>query len=618
MPFPTPTMPGAGYDELLYCGAAMAQLRILRQQMALAPNGGLREGTRGPISLDNGVTCFCRISFLREEAFIHFPEAADLAGSSGIIFHPRSGAIQDMAYTEEVYDTTLGTYTITANGLGVAGGWENGKTLFNTEYLFPLVDEDNASFLVNKVNGAISGSFSGAKGNYGNLYYRGSYSNNVISWRGSPTRHFRLSSAINIPGLSLHETSVAHDSGDTPEYTTFGTKLYKNGRALLKSPTYSWPYSGDTGGKCLILGAAINGATGLIYTVCHSDRKEAPGSVMLGGSSHPLRKPGFYLTLWRQGTQLDGWDLVSETYYGRNGLPWFGNASGTVFVCGNGDVLLIDGSLTTHDASVGSWHETATLTGTVTESGGSWPVGTEFHNVATMSFAAQYSGKEFYDFKKDEKVFSAVDFSFSASSSVQSSASVYKTYSGDFPMLVADPGTPVISGPMLWQDTEGYSGNYSVTGGEGPYTWSFPSGSGCGTGTVSVSDCKGKTASMDVRMPSGYWSAIQEVFYDANAGDPDSTHVHVDETAGTKTTYVAGTTQSAKQVLVSAKVPFQGDCTNCVDGTEYENQLVSGTPYGWIAQGTLAGHSNCCGFSTDSIPNYRLLQRIYMQTWICP
>lgn len=64
--------------------------------------------------------------------------------------------------------------------------------------------------------------------------------------------------------------------------------------------------------------------------------------------------------------------------------------------------------------------------------------------------------------------------------------------------------------------------SYSVSGGKAPYKWSISAGSinslgeitdlsgACGTGSVSVTDACGTTASMDVRFPSGQW--VQESF----------------------------------------------------------------------------------------------------------
>lgn len=59
--------------------------------------------------------------------------------------------------------------------------------------------------------------------------------------------------------------------------------------------------------------------------------------------------------------------------------------------------------------------------------------------------------------------------------------------------------------------------SYSASGGKTPYTWSISAGSinnlgeitdltgACGTGTVSVTDACGTTASMTVRFPTGQW-----------------------------------------------------------------------------------------------------------------
>ena len=66
---PTPTNHGMGHEEALYRGIALAQLRILKQQMQL---GGLFIGNRR-VKLDNGVDIVCSICFNREDIVVSVP-----------------------------------------------------------------------------------------------------------------------------------------------------------------------------------------------------------------------------------------------------------------------------------------------------------------------------------------------------------------------------------------------------------------------------------------------------------------------------------------------------------------------------------------------------------------
>jgi len=67
------------------------------------------------------------------------------------------------------------------------------------------------------------------------------------------------------------------------------------------------------------------------------------------------------------------------------------------------------------------------------------------------------------------------------------------------------PGTPLtVVGP----DAYALSGDYSATGGTAPYTFTFPTG--CGMQSVTVTDACGLTASKAVRMASGVWSQVSE------------------------------------------------------------------------------------------------------------
>lgn len=436
---------------------------------------------------------------------------------SGVICRPRSGSFTTMKYTEYVVDP-LGSHPESRSATGVPGGWKSGTTELATQYLFPLVDEDNAAFVVGMEDGQMAGQF--ADGGYGNLYWTNGQpaeTLEVLSWKGTPTRHFWLPSNLDIPGLTLFETATPALGGDIPQYTAFGTKLYEGGNVFADAPLYSWPYNpSGIGGRCLILGAMRDTAGGT-YIVTQSDHYSAPENVFVFSNGYrldgtqgdknsylaahagvavvferPVTKTGLYLTLWKSGGSVDGWSLVSELNYGRNGLPWFGNSSGTEFVCSNGDRLTAAGVLTLHTGGTGSYQETATL------------IGSDTYNAAVMSFAAKYSGNALTEFVGDTLTSSAVSAAFTAASAVQSTASVSKTYEGVFPTVYSEATPIVVSGPDTWANNPG---DYTATGGDPPYYWSYPSGCG-GTGTVTASTLgcpSGPSGSKTVTMPPGVW-----------------------------------------------------------------------------------------------------------------
>jgi hypothetical protein len=499
---PTPLMPGAGIKEAPYRGPAMAQLRILKQQMQTV---GLKVGSR-LTDLGNGVTCSCRICFNLEEVFILGVEKKSgdfVAVSGGVILHPRSGAIQNLEYTEYTYNSETGITTTVYSSAGVIGGWKNGTEVLNTSFIYPLVDADDASFLVfSSANQSFRGKFLNAVGNYGNLYWCNDKQDpdyETLSWRGTPTRHFRLPSGMELPGLSILETNVTMGLVDLPQYTTFGTKLYKSGSVLAQSPLWSWPQNqGGTEGRCLILGAARNKVDGKVYIVAQSDHYSAPATALLGTETHTLVSPGIWLTLWKTGTQLGGWDLVSETLYERNGLPWFANYSGSEFICSNGDRLTSGGVLTQAVGTTGTYQETATTRSPPSE-------GKFYYDLAQMSFSATFVGSDYSEHKGSVAVSSPINLAFSVASVVAATADVSHTYEGTFPYFIPDPGVLTVSGSDYYP-----GGTYTASGGQPGYTWEYPAEGSCGTQTITVTDACGATASMSVRMPLGVWVFVSQ------------------------------------------------------------------------------------------------------------
>lgn len=384
-----PQMRTAGPAEYTYRAIGMQEMFKLKQQLAL---GKLNMGTRR-VKLENGVEITCTVCFGKADIYVKIPPVVSgrnvvvEAVTTGFFLHPRSGTITQFPYYEYVKDD-YGSHEETRHAFGISGGWTNGTTPLSQNSIFPLVDEDNASFRVTEDKDSnIDGGFAGSSGSYGNLYWWNgdAYNPILLSWHGTPTRHFRVPYNINIPGISNLETYMPGLIEDTPKYTCFTQKLYQNGSVLAESPRFSWPYnaSGPAGHQCLILGACSN--KGAIYIATLSDHYLAPayyasfsdGGYAEGESdsvktdylfNHPnasvvlernLTKPGYFLTLWKQGTQINGWDFVSESAYGDYGVPFFANEDGTSFVDSLGTVVDIYGAITYPVVNKGLYSETA-------------------------------------------------------------------------------------------------------------------------------------------------------------------------------------------------------------------------------------------------------------------
>lgn len=381
-------------------------------------------------------------------------------GLSGIICHPRSGVIQQITYRQRV-DTGDISYWQNLYTPGVVGGWQDGTTPLTTEYPFPLIDEDNASFILQP--SLTAGEFSSDFGNYGNLYWTNGNADDpvILSWRGTPTRHFRLGGEFDIPGLSTPETALTGVIEDKPIYTTFGTKVYQNGAVYADAPRYNWPYPPGPD-RCLVLGACAD-STGKVYIVTHSDHYAAPS---------PVIKGGIYLTLWREGQGVDGWEIVAEHLYGRNGLPWFANSSGTEFICGNGDRLTTTGVLSRKASVVGTQQE---LVGD------------------SIRFSYGFENSDYYEFAGNDVAKSDVSLVFAAESSRVAAGQVVQDYPPPYDILLEHPVQPLVLVRHL------VGGSMAAYGGEMPYTFSPDTMCSCGSTFVTVTDACGNTDSGLVR-----------------------------------------------------------------------------------------------------------------------
>lgn len=342
-----PSIVPIGVSAEDYVGEALAFYRLTEQ----------RRKPAGTLALDFAVI---HVDIRRRRILIY----TDSTG--GVICRPRSGDVKLLSFAQHTSDGMGGYNTSFGSFYGVEGGWQDGVLPLTTSSVFPLIDEEHAAYIA----GNDEGSFAGANGNYGNLYWSNEAETAAalvaLSWRGTPTRHFRLPSGMELPGFSQRETTAA----GVPEYTAFGTKLYQGGQVLAEAPLYSW---GGVQGRCLILGA-MQSPEGAVYAVMQSDHRTAPAHLYIFSDGHrietadpaakdaylaghagvtctverDLTSPGYFLVLAQMGGPLDGWTIITEAAYSRNEFPWFGD--GTRFVCGNGDQLDLDGTLTIQPA----------------------------------------------------------------------------------------------------------------------------------------------------------------------------------------------------------------------------------------------------------------------------
>lgn len=582
--------------EEAYRGFARSQMAILKQYMDTAK---LSVYSR-VVTLSNGVVITCSKCFNREDIHIAVPpkvksSQVEIATEfTGIILHPRSGQIIDTPWTYQEYTAGLGTITKYSSAKGVAGGWESGKTELTTSYVYPQVDEDGASFYLKTID-PDNGRFLGRnKDYYGNIYWtNGAVFDGekwdkplkILSWKGTPTRHFALPESYNIPGFSTYHHDQELGSGDAPRFSAFSQYIYSMGRRV-KSPKYSWPYADQLDSRCLILGAAVSSADKKVYIVTTSDQYNAPpfikkwsdGTLQYGedkpehsqGASviyyHPMPQPepvgtrqprrGVYLQLWRVGALIDGWDKVwesTEAYTGGE-LPWYADADCTIFTCSNGDKLTTSGVFTKKETEYGSFSLTAhvstgddsfsySLPPTIQSSG----YKTDYHEIELSA---------------------GIRYSFNANGNQVGGKSKMAFWDGKVKDLGVDTEL-IITGPTVLNGTGSYPNivasagqTWVATGGSAPYTYSAsfninPStgvalggDKPCGTGSVTVTDACGNTDTMEVRMPNGKWV-------------PDYGASYVPEDFYPNVTYLNG---------------YDGSCTGCLPGQDPRNiWVISGS-----------------------------------------
>lgn len=275
----------------------------------------------------------------------------------GFVTYPRTGAAMSTPFR-------IGPEPYPALRYGVDhGGWDSSKNFkdFPVKQYYPMSGNASGTTLYSfSDDGEVAGEFTELE--YGNLFWISSDKETIYSWRGTPTRHFRVPSDTNIPTLSSSDNTKTVMGEEVPEFTCFGSNLYSNGEVLASLPKYPW--SGFNQGW--ILGAARNEWG--TFVIAYENRKYAPlyeYTVVTSGSfvryvyannasdaqkqlkscenldKETLLYRGFPTVVYKLGGSIDGWTRLFEQATPRTGLPWFFNKAGTEAVSSLGATISI-------------------------------------------------------------------------------------------------------------------------------------------------------------------------------------------------------------------------------------------------------------------------------------
>jgi hypothetical protein len=326
-----------------------------------------------------------------------------IMGEHGFAVYPRSGGITDVPFR-------LGPEPYPSLRYGVDhGGWNSSKDFeesTNKQY-YPMSGNANGTALYSiGEDGEVTGEFTELE--YGNLVWISADKETVYSWRGTPTRHFRVPSGTNIPTLSSVDNTKTVMFDEVPEYTCFGPNLYSGGEVLASLPKYPWADFNQG----WILGAAVNKFG--TYVIAYENRKNAPlyeypvtvndvftrfvyanyagaaqeqlndGETL--GTETPLYR-GYPTVIYKLGGPIGGWTRVFEVATPRTGLPWFFNDDGEEATSSAGAKITIGtGGISYQDAPVFSGSRTQII------AQGEWSPPT-----LDSVFTWNYSGNHFFE-----------------------------------------------------------------------------------------------------------------------------------------------------------------------------------------------------------------------------
>ena len=439
-------------------------------------------------------------------------------------------------------------------------------------YAYPFVDDDHGSGVLSGDSG--SWGYTTDLENYGNLDWIGT-DGVIVSWRGPSGRSLPMDSLHNYPGFTIFDYET---TGDFPvsHYTLYQYLVYQGGEILFEFPVTS----------------KVLGATD-VYVVLGVDYA---GRINPDGGMG-----GFYTEVWRGVAERIGY--LSDS---RPTVPWFFNLAGSEAVsAGKKLVIAEDGESVDFTAiPTGEGSETKTIT-----SGVSWGLG------RTGNF------QMYHDYAGDVLANISLLVTGEDSSVLTGSGS---TSFSDFPVKYS--GVQATSLLITGPDAYGGEGAYTATlqpPGAGDcgddIEWSYPTAE-CGMGTVSATK-GGLSGAKQVRMASGQWGAVTEIYNDPSAGSQD--HITEIVSGGTQTTYVQGSVGNIHTWTTDAYVPFQGDCNNCVFVANNDTNVEKGTGLDytyWPPSHTNGTPATCCGpggVGQGGLDYYIRTLRIYSQEWVC-
>lgn len=237
--------------------------------------------------------CIIEIFNWKERGYIAFY----VTSASGLVFLPRSGSLVNSAFyygSKEEVD-----YTPVINGVSWKPENDGFTELpFETrDNVFPSVFGTENAGTYNPARNSFK--FIGSLSNYGNFYWISADKSQVVSWRGTPTRHFR-------------------DSYKS-YYETFSQYLFVSGQPI-NLPTYS-EGEGD-----YVLGASK--PNGSLYMIGY--HRMNPSQIILS-----KKVAGEWVKL-----------LVLDSV-GYDGLPWLPDESGLRFIHNSGAYLEIENDIPT-------------------------------------------------------------------------------------------------------------------------------------------------------------------------------------------------------------------------------------------------------------------------------
>ena len=215
--------------------------------------------------------------------------------SSGFIMHPRTGAVETLRLNngEVLIPSVRGGWSITGGGI----------TALDTLYPFPIIDNDNASLLVDQEKEEVQ--FLEESSSYGNYFLING--EEILSWKGAPNRHSQLAFALQLPGLESSNRS----------FSGFTDKLY-------------------SGGVLYGSGPVVGGVDGYIYGLAYYVNRYVA-----------VIKYNRLLCLYSTSNPADNtkWELLFQTADTTKDLPWWFTSTDDSIsaISSEGDILTQNG-----------------------------------------------------------------------------------------------------------------------------------------------------------------------------------------------------------------------------------------------------------------------------------